>query len=90
MAFYLNGSLITWCSHKEKTVALLSCEAKFMAATATIMQAMWLRNLLSELTGTKPKVVTMFVDSMGAANTLISSIIISKNVLSMDRSLSRG
>jgi hypothetical protein len=54
------------------------------------MQAMWLRNLLSELTGTKPKVVTMFVDSMGAANTLISSIIISKNVLSMDRSLSRG
>jgi hypothetical protein len=61
-----------------------------MAATAIIMQAMWLRNLLSELIGTKPKVVIMFVDSMGAANTLISSIIISKNVLSMDRSLSRG
>ena len=22
MAFYLNGGLVTWCSHKEKTVAL--------------------------------------------------------------------
>jgi hypothetical protein len=63
MAFYLNDSLITWCSHKEKTVALSSCEAEFMAARATAMQAMWLRNLLSELTRTKPKLVTLFVDN---------------------------
>jgi hypothetical protein len=63
MAFYLNNSLITWCSHKERTVALSSCEAEFMATTAVAMQAMWLRNLLSELTGIKPKVVTMFVDN---------------------------
>jgi hypothetical protein len=26
MDFYLNGGLITWCSHKEKTVALSSCK----------------------------------------------------------------
>jgi hypothetical protein len=49
MAFYLNDSLITWCSHKEKTVALSSCEAEFMAATVATMQAIWLKNLLSEL-----------------------------------------
>jgi len=66
MAFYLNDSLITWCSHKEKTVALSSCEAEFMAATAAPMQAMWLRNLLSELTRTKPKKVTLFVDNNSA------------------------
>ena len=42
IAFYLNGGLITWCSHKEKTVALSSCEAEFMATTAVAMQAMWL------------------------------------------------
>jgi len=66
MAFYLNDSLITWCSHKEKTVALSSCEAEFMAATAAPMQAMWLRNLLSELTKTKPKIVTLFVDNNSA------------------------
>ena len=66
MAFYLNDSLITWCSHKEKTVALSSCEAEFMAATAAAMQAMWLRNLLSELTRTKPKKVVLFVDNNSA------------------------
>jgi hypothetical protein len=46
MAFYLNESLITWNSHKEKTVALSSCKAEFMAATAAAMQGLWLRNLL--------------------------------------------
>ena len=33
MAFYLNENLITWCSQKQKAVALSSCESKFMAAT---------------------------------------------------------
>jgi len=51
MAFYLNDSLVTWNSHKEKTVALSSCEAEFMAATAAAEQALWLRNLLGEITG---------------------------------------
>ncbi|XP_020271007.1 uncharacterized protein LOC109846196 [Asparagus officinalis] len=34
MTFYLGDSLVTWTSQKQKTVALSSCEAKFMAATA--------------------------------------------------------
>jgi len=63
MAFYLNGDLITWCSQKQKTVALSSCESEFMAATAAAMQAIWLRNLLSEVTSTKTKVVALFVDN---------------------------
>lgn len=52
MAFYISESLVTWCSHKEKIVALSSCEAEFMAATAAAKQALWLRTLLSELTAT--------------------------------------
>ena len=66
MAFYLNESLITWCSQKQKTVALSSCEAEFMAATLAAMQALWLRNLMSELTATEPKVVPLFVDNNSA------------------------
>ncbi|XP_013665384.1 secreted RxLR effector protein 161-like [Brassica napus] len=31
--FYLNDCPITWCSQKQETVALSSCEAEFMAAT---------------------------------------------------------
>jgi len=63
MAFYLNGCLITWCSQKQKTVALSSCEAEFMAATVAAMQALWLKSLLAELTSTPRKAVTLFVDN---------------------------
>ncbi|XP_020272225.1 uncharacterized protein LOC109847405 [Asparagus officinalis] len=34
MTFNLGDSLVTWTSQKQKMVALSSCEAKFMAATA--------------------------------------------------------
>ena len=66
MVFYLNEGLITWNSHKEKTVALSSCEAKFMAATTAAKQALWLRNLLGEITGTEPKAVSLYVDNSSA------------------------
>jgi len=56
-------SLITWCSQKQKTVALSLCEAEFMAATGAATQALWLRSLYSELTATKPLVVPLYVDN---------------------------
>ncbi|KAG6491196.1 hypothetical protein ZIOFF_052532 [Zingiber officinale] len=55
MAFYFNESLVSWNSQKQKTVALSSCEAEFMAATTAACQALWLRSLVSELTGEEPK-----------------------------------
>jgi len=66
MAFYINGSLVSWCSQKQKTVALSSCEAEFMAATAAACQALWLRSVLSELTGGEPGVVKLYVDNKSA------------------------
>ncbi|GJS16430.1 uncharacterized mitochondrial protein-like protein [Tanacetum coccineum] len=48
--FYLGTSPITWCSQKQTTVVLSSCEAKFMAATAAACQAIWLREVLAEVT----------------------------------------
>nr|GEU72248.1 hypothetical protein [Tanacetum cinerariifolium] len=47
--FYLGTSPITWCSQKQTTVALSSCEAKFMAATAVACQAIWLREVMAEV-----------------------------------------
>jgi hypothetical protein len=66
MAFNLNDSLISWCSQKQKTVSLSSCESEFMAATAAARQALWLRNLLSEITGKEQQVVTLYVDNNSA------------------------
>jgi hypothetical protein len=74
MSFYVNDSLVTWNSHKENTVALSSCEAKFMVATTAAKQALWLRNLLSELTGTQPKAVTLRVDN-NSAITLMKNLV---------------
>ncbi|KAG6478780.1 hypothetical protein ZIOFF_062224 [Zingiber officinale] len=66
MAFYFNESLVSWNSQKQKTVALSSCEAEFMAATTAACQALWLRSLVSELTSEEPKPVTLFVDNRSA------------------------
>jgi len=66
MAFYLNENLITWCSQKQKTVSLSSCESEFMAATAAAKQALWLRNLLGEITGNQLKAVSLMVDNNSA------------------------
>lgn len=49
--FYLGKSLFTWCSQKQDTVALSSCEAEFMAGTEAARQAIWLQNLLREIVG---------------------------------------
>ncbi|KAG6504883.1 hypothetical protein ZIOFF_037231 [Zingiber officinale] len=66
MTFYFNESLVSWNSQKQKTVVLSSCEAEFMAATTAACHALWLRSLTSELTGEKPKPVTLFVDNKSA------------------------
>ncbi|KAG6511581.1 hypothetical protein ZIOFF_029654 [Zingiber officinale] len=47
MTFYFNESLVSWNSQKQKTVALSSCEAEFMAATTAACHALWLRSLAS-------------------------------------------
>ena len=66
MAFYLGENLITWNSYKQKTVSLSSCESEFKAATAAAQQALWLKNLFSEVMKQKPSVVTLFVDNNSA------------------------
>lgn len=79
MAFYINGSLVAWSSQKQKTVALSSCEAEFMAATAAACHALWLRALLVEIVGGPAKVVKLFVDNK-------SSIALMKNPVFHGRS----
>lgn len=66
MAFYLDESLITWVSQKQRCVALSSCEAEFMAATAAACQGVWLRNLLEQITNKKQGPVIIFVDNKSA------------------------
>lgn len=66
MVFYLNESLVTWVSQKQRCVALSSCEAEFMAATAAACQAIWLRKLLGEITDSYVGPVVLFIDNKSA------------------------
>ncbi|GJU46395.1 ribonuclease H-like domain, reverse transcriptase, RNA-dependent DNA polymerase [Tanacetum coccineum] len=64
--FYYGESPISWSTQKQATVALSSCESKFIAATATVTQALWLKRLLSKLTHSQEEKVTIQVDNKSA------------------------
>lgn len=66
MVFYLNESLVTWVSQKQRCVALSSCEAEFMAATAAACQGIWLRNVLNQLMDEQHGPVTIYIDNKSA------------------------
>lgn len=66
VAFYLNKNLVTWFSQKQKCVALSSCEAEFMAATAAACQGVWLGKRLGEVTDDFKGPVVLYIDNKSA------------------------
>lgn len=66
MVFYLNDSVITWVSQKQRCVTLSSYEAEFMVATAAACQAIWLRNVLSQITSELVGPVVLCIDNKSA------------------------
>ena len=65
-AFLLGGAAISWCSKRQQTVALSSCEAEYMASTLAAKEAIWERNFLKELNIGEDKPVEIFSDSQSA------------------------
>lgn len=47
--FSVGSGMISWCSRKQKSVALSSTEEEYMAANTTTCEAIWLRKLLVSL-----------------------------------------
>ncbi|KAF2284335.1 hypothetical protein GH714_020616 [Hevea brasiliensis] len=58
--YFLGNNPITWVSQKQKIVALSSCEAEYIAATAGTCQGVWLGRVLSNI-----KIFNSFRDEMG-------------------------
>jgi hypothetical protein len=79
VVFFLSGSTITWTSQKQKVISMSSCEAEYVAAAAAATQGVWLRNLISDLTGRPPEKFKLFVDNQ-------SAIALVKNPVHHDRS----
>ena len=64
--FFLNDMLISWASKLQKTIALSSYEAEYVASTVATCQVMWLNQLISELSGIDEIMVKLLVDTKSA------------------------
>jgi hypothetical protein len=47
--FKMNGGAVSWCSKRQAVVATSTAEAEYVAAAATVKEALWLRKLLQDL-----------------------------------------
>ena len=47
--FFMGDIAFTWILKKQHIVTLSTCEAEYVAATSSVCHAIWLRNLLKEL-----------------------------------------
>jgi hypothetical protein len=59
------GGIISWRSHAQKTVALSSTEAEYMAISDCSRQAVWIKTLFTEL-GIKLNAVPIYGDNQGS------------------------
>ncbi len=60
--FLFGNSIVSWCSKKQKTVALSSTEAEYMTITHGSQEALWFLELLNEL-GIYQEIVTLHEDN---------------------------
>jgi len=63
--FVLGGGAVTWKSKRQSTVATSTAEAEYMALYMAIQEAIWIRQLLEEITG-KSEVINVLVDNQAA------------------------
>ena len=79
VVYFLGGNMVTWASHKQRIVALSSCEAEYVAAAAAACQGVWLSRLIADMLGVKETPVKLLMDNM-------SAIALSKNPVYHERS----
>jgi hypothetical protein len=64
--FTLGSGVFSWCSKKQETVTQSTAEAEFVAATAAVNQALWLRKILIDLNLEQKESTEILVDNQAA------------------------
>jgi hypothetical protein len=77
--FNLGSGVVSWFSRKQKSVALSSTEAEYIAASMATCEAIWLRKLLVALFGQRVETTVIHCDNQ-------SCIKLSENPVFHDRS----
>jgi hypothetical protein len=63
--FYLGQALVSWNSKLQPTVALSSTEAEYLALTAAVKEALWIRTFLQDLGIHDNNTTTVYSDNQG-------------------------
>ena len=61
--FSLGSGMTSWCSRKQKSAALISAEAKYMATSTASCEAIWLRKLLLNLLKKRMESIEIMCDN---------------------------
>ena len=64
--FFLGNSAITWNTLKQSVVALSSCEAEYVVASAASCQGMWIIRFVEELLNIKVRPFKLLIDNKSA------------------------
>ena len=64
--FLLCGGAISWKSQKQKCVALSTAEAEYIAMSTATQEAIWLRQLIAEISNSSKSPTLMFEDNQSA------------------------
>lgn len=64
--FCIGSKIISWSSKKQKTIALSSAEAEYIAATDAACEAVWLRRILGDLQQKQMDPTIIYCDNMSA------------------------
>lgn len=73
--FTLGGAAITWEARKQRTVALSSVEAEYLALGEATKEAIYLRQMLTELKLSQPKsAIKIYNDNQGAQQLAKNSV----------------
>ncbi|KAM1350470.1 hypothetical protein ACFX2F_004419 [Malus domestica] len=63
---YLKDTAFTWMSKKQPIVTLSTCKAEYVATTSSVCHAIWLRNLLKELSMPQEELIEIYADNKSA------------------------
>src|ERR1700678_1474601 len=62
----IDGGAVSWASKKQELVTLSTTEAEYVATSHAVKEALWLRQLITELFGSIDAPTTLFSDSKSA------------------------
>lgn len=72
--FLLSGGAIVWDSRKQRTVALSTTEAEYMAMADAAKEIVHLRRFLLELETSEAKSIKLYVDNMSAQKLAVNPV----------------